>query len=495
MSDTHPGGQEPAPPLSSPDSATHRRDHRPSRFPLAMVLMCLCCLLAGVVAVVYLLPASMKSPPMATVQESATSDPAPRVQPQELPPSPDFAAEATAALATVLELKVTAEAQSVSSWAPETYAKVMADIAKAESLMAAGRYPESTALFQQISADLTNLLDTKEQRFRSLLERGESNLALGDIDGAREQAARGLAIHPENEAAISLARRVQVRDTVLEQYERVEALEQSGNFEEAAGILDEILALDDRFEPAVSAAERISKILAQRAFETSMSALYNSIERNDFNEARESLAQLKQSSADDPLVIQAEKYYTEMSSAAELNERRRQAEQFAAAEQWQDALRVYQDILASNPGAMFAAAGVDSSAKRLELDKALVKAIADPSRMQNREVRERARELLRIAENSLPGGPRLQSQVETLAKLVEWAGTEISVTLESDNLTDVTIYHVGHLGRFIERTVSLVPGTYTIVGSRAGYRDTRQTVEIGTEASSTRLTITCSEPI
>ena len=116
-------------------------------------------------------------------------------------------------------------------------------------------------------------------------------------------------------------------------------------------------------------------------------------------------------------------------------------------------------------------------------------------RMQDPAVRKRAEELLGIAVRTLPGGPRLQSQVEALQELLDWAGKEINLTLESDNQTDVTIYHVGNLGRFFSRTVKLVPGTYTIVGSRPGYRDTRKTVKIGSEESITRLTITCSEPI
>jgi tetratricopeptide (TPR) repeat protein len=361
--------------------------------------------------------------------------------------------------------------------------------------MANRRFRDSETLFRQVSTDLTTLLDTKELVYQRLLESGENRLAEGDPDSAGELAERGLAIHPDSDAAASLARRAQARVAVLQQFERAEELEETGDLEQAAEILAEIMALDGTFQPAVSASARISRILEQRAFESRMTSLYNSIERGDFSEAEKSLSLLLQSRANDPLVIQAAQYYAEMSAAAVLGTQRRQAEQFAEAERWREALRVYQDILQENPGAMFAAAGVEKAARRLELDRALVETIAEPSRMQDREVRERAAELLSIAERTSPGGPRLQSQVEALQELVDWASREIDLTLDSDNQTDVTIYHVGNLGRFFSRTVKLVPGTYTILGSRPGYRDTRKTVKIGTKESITRLTITCSEPI
>lgn len=48
------------------------------------------------------------------------------------------------------------------------------------------------------------------------------------------------------------------------------------------------------------------------------------------------------------------------------------------------------------------------------------------------------------------------------------------VQLASDNLTDVQIYRVGRLGSFESRQIELLPGKYTAVGTRAGYRDVRR---------------------
>jgi hypothetical protein len=58
------------------------------------------------------------------------------------------------------------------------------------------------------------------------------------------------------------------------------------------------------------------------------------------------------------------------------------------------------------------------------------------------------------------------------------ADVPVSVALQSDNVTQVTIYRVGQLGTFAERSLDLVPGSYTVVGTRPGYRDVRREINV-----------------
>ena len=67
--------------------------------------------------------------------------------------------------------------------------------------------------------------------------------------------------------------------------------------------------------------------------------------------------------------------------------------------------------------------------------------------------------------------------------------------LESDQLTNVTLYRVGSLGVFASKQVELRPGTYTVIGSRDGYRDVRQTLRCGPAETCRRSDVVCVEPI
>ena len=69
------------------------------------------------------------------------------------------------------------------------------------------------------------------------------------------------------------------------------------------------------------------------------------------------------------------------------------------------------------------------------------------------------------------------------------------VALTSDNVTDVQVYRVGKLGLFESRELELMPGRYTVVGTREGYRDVRKEINLVPGAAPPVVTIRCEEPI
>jgi len=82
-----------------------------------------------------------------------------------------------------------------------------------------------------------------------------------------------------------------------------------------------------------------------------------------------------------------------------------------------------------------------------------------------------------------------------LRELVTLASTPIAVQLKSDQLTQVTLYRVGTLGAFAAKEVELRPGTYTVIGSRDGYRDVRRTFTVRPGGNLAPIDVVCVEPI
>ena len=78
---------------------------------------------------------------------------------------------------------------------------------------------------------------------------------------------------------------------------------------------------------------------------------------------------------------------------------------------------------------------------------------------------------------------------------MELASKPIAVRLESDQLTNVTLYRVGSLGAFAAKELELRPGTYTVIGSRDGYRDVRQTFTVRPGRDLPPISVVCFEPI
>jgi hypothetical protein len=75
------------------------------------------------------------------------------------------------------------------------------------------------------------------------------------------------------------------------------------------------------------------------------------------------------------------------------------------------------------------------------------------------------------------------------------ARTPVAVVIESDGLTELTLSRVGPLGALTRRSVDLVPGTYTLTGSRAGYRDVRRQFSVTPGSAPPTVALRCQEAL
>lgn len=281
---------------------------------------------------------------------------------------------------------------------------------------------------------------------------------------------------------------------LTELYRQAEAAERSGALAQARAILEQILQIAPDYEPAEAALTRLKAQVEEEAFNRQMTIFYKSLASRDSSGAQLALKALKEIDESHSQIKQAEKLLAELKETLLIDSLGTKAESYAKDEKWLEALATYREILALAPDLLLAANGRDIAARRLELDTKLEDLLQNPKRLQDEEIRQTGTELLDYASQIEHRTPRLASQISQLQALVDEMNTEVRLTIESDNQTNITIYHVGNLGRFFSRNLNLTPGTYTVVGSRIGYRDIRRVIEIKTSGDKL-LTIICSEPI
>ncbi|MFH2218864.1 MAG: tetratricopeptide repeat protein [Pseudomonadota bacterium] len=200
--------------------------------------------------------------------------------------------------------------------------------------------------------------------------------------------------------------------------------------------------------------------------------------RPDSREAREALAQVDQA-------IQLEKIEI-------LKQKAMRAEQ---AEDWEQALESYLAVLEIDPDIRFAVNGRERSLERIRVARRVAFFLTTPDALESDPQLQNALLLIDEAEKLQPKGPRLKARTDELKTLVTAARTPAKVTIESDNLTDVVVYKVGRLGRFSSYELSLRPGTYTLAGSRNGYRDVRETIVVKPGQESMRVTVMCTDKV
>ena len=171
----------------------------------------------------------------------------------------------------------------------------------------------------------------------------------------------------------------------------------------------------------------------------------------------------------------------------------RRARELERSEEWREAEKMYTAVLEIDPESAVALAGQRTTDARANLDEKLEFHLANPGRMSTPAVFDDASACLEEALETVPSGPRIESQMARLEAALKRASTPVPVVLESDDMTDVVVYRVGRLGTFTRRELALKPGAYPVVGSRPGYRDVRLQLVVTPGSQTKPLVVRCAE--
>jgi len=173
----------------------------------------------------------------------------------------------------------------------------------------------------------------------------------------------------------------------------------------------------------------------------------------------------------------------------------RRARDLEQNEAWHEAEKMYSAVLAIDPESAQALDGRKRTKTRADLDENLEFHLANPGRLSTATIFDDATSALEEALETVPSGPRLERQIARLDAVMKRASTPVAVVLESDASTEVMVYRVGRLGTFTRRELSLKPGTYTVVGSRSGYRDVRLQLIVTPGTRPKTLVVRCTESL
>lgn len=235
--------------------------------------------------------------------------------------------------------------------------------------------------------------------------------------------------------------------------------------------------------------------LAEQQFDKQMTRGLGQLERSDWPGAEQSFnAALKLRPADRSAAdgLARAKEGGQRDALARLQ---REAQGFESAERWKEALAAYQRAAAIDPAVDFARQGAARSERMIRLHARIDGYLANPERLYSPRVREEVQQFLAALDREAAAGPRIAQERQRLEAALKRATTKVTVRLASDNATEVTLQRVGPLGRFQDREVALTPGTYTLVGSRPGYKDVRVEMTVDPDAPAQRVFVACEERV
>ncbi|MCU0258627.1 MAG: protein kinase [Solirubrobacteraceae bacterium] len=387
------------------------------------------------------------------------------------------------------------EARSAGVWGGEPFARGKRLLADADA--AAGRrdYAAALATLRAADADFATTEKLATPMLREALAAGAAGLEAGDAAAARGGFERALQIDAANAVAKRGLERVATIGEVHALLAEARALEERGDAAAAEAAWRKALALDRDTRAAAEGIARLRARAGGEAFATAMSQGFDALARRDFGAARgafERAGKIRPGSPEvDDALAQVERGLAGSSLASHVEAAQRAERE----ERWADALGEYRKALAVDPNLLAAQQGVERAEPRAQLDAELRTYAERPERLYSPDVRGAARVAVARARSVPQPGPVLSRQIAAVDSLIVAAETPQRVALTSDNLTDVTLYRVGRLGTFERKEVELLPGRYTVVGQRPGFRDVRREISLLPGREAPTVSIRCEEPI
>jgi len=486
---TPPDSNRLQPPLQPPGTGTGgpRDDPRTGRGVwLALTILALLGL-----GVVFVLP-----------QRVAEKVPSPASAPASAPPVAQPAGDqdnarrqAEQTLQQYLRLQAEVRLIRGDEWATAAWDAAARQAAQGDRLFGERRFAEAGEAYAQALAGLEALKASRSSRLQQALDAGRQALDKNDSVVAQRDFEQALLIEPDNQAATAGLARARVRDRVLELTASAGTAEQAREFETARAAYQAALKLDPAFSPAQSGLTHIEDILDSRAFKTAMSEALAAIDARRFDAAAQALDKAAAVDPQATAVADARERLRVARREAAIAALRQSATGRARAEDWQGAIQRYEKVLQIDARAGFAREGLARARQRARLNGQFDHYLDDPARLYADVPLANAERLLHDVPTAPANEPKLAAKIEKLKSLVLAARQPLPVRLHSDGETEVLIYHVGRLGRFVDRLEELRPGTYTAVGSRPGYRDVRRVFTLRPGTPAPVIDIRCEEPV
>ena len=384
---------------------------------------------------------------------------------------------------------------AASEWGGRSYQEMIAQGQQADDRFMEKQYVPAAGLYKQAADLAAELFDRTVDAFKRLVADGNKAIDAGDGPLARRNFALALKIEPADPRAQHGLQRAETIETVMQLMASGSRHEAQSAFVLAREQYAKALEIDPDSEKAREALQHIDGRITERKFQELMSAGLTAFHRNDYQLARTRLLQARGLQPKNREVIEALMQVDQAIRLSEIERLRQTAAAAEDAENWQKALESYLAVLKIDKNLQFAVHGREHALKQIKLAKRVGFFLDSPQVLESGSQLENAINLLNELSLNKPPGAKLAGRISELKNLVEIARTPVEIVIESDNLTQIAIYRIGRLGRFIMRELELRPGTYTVVGTRDGYQDVRRQIVVKSGRQPLHITVKCKVAI
>ena len=393
------------------------------------------------------------------------------------------------------ELEPALDAASAGEWAAEQYAKTMRYKDEALAAFAAGKYVSALGLLQIATDVAKEILADSERQFQNDLAAAIAAFNREDQVSAKALIESALLFKPEAPTALAYQVRIGLLPEVLPLLKRAEQARRENDPEVELAQLKEIIRLDPARQELAARHQALTVQIREHRFTDYINQGMQAVRRDDLTVAQKFSQQAKKIDPKRPELVLLRQNIDQLDQQLAKQNYLRQAQQAVAQDNWVQAYHFYQQAKVLDSADAVAVDGEKLAGQMIKAHEQLSFYLAQPQRLASSNIAVAARASLKETETLNRQSPGLEQKSRKLIALLDGYRGSVSVTILSDNKTNISVRRVGQIGKTLKKIISLKPGSYRFEGKRKGYRSKLIEVQVRPDSQSQVVTLVCDEPI
>lgn len=382
----------------------------------------------------------------------------------------------------------------LASWKPQAMTEARDKKQNSIAEFATAKYQSALGLLDQSKQQVLDAAKQWHDDFDEAL--GSATQALHNEQPNQAQLALNKAkqIKPSAEQVAALQQQLDVYPIVAKLQKEYKVAVTENNLDKQIAVLQEILNLDGTQEDARSLLNKALFRLKNDQFQQHIKTGLAQLEQGDFASADASynLANTLFPNRAELQVLakKLDKQEQELSLATVHN----QLSALQLEDNWSAILDMTHQAEPYFPSDALILRYQQQATSILGLRDEVSDYVARPHRLADDNIQNNAKQLIRKAIPYLSQSPSLANDIKVISEHIDQHNAKYPLVITSDGKTHIEVHGTGVVGKTKNKTIQLTVGTYTLEGSRKGYRNKQVTIRV--EASQNNsIKLVCNERI
>lgn len=377
--------------------------------------------------------------------------------------------------------------------APGTLEAAVDGAANGRAMLNDGNFTGAKKVFDEAQAQLKKAEVALADFVRENLLNGQKALTKGDKEGAKKAFSAALEKAPGNDVAMNGMKRAENIDRVFALLQQGEKLEKSAQYAAAAESYQKAFALDAQSAEAQQGQARAERLEKETKFAAAQAAANDAFKRREWNKVITEVENALKIYPKKPEMTALLKSAKENAHQDAVKNSLAKAYAYENNHQWNESRVAYEETMKLEPENADAKDGYLRSGTVIRALMQYDKLIDAAEQLANKAEFVAARNRFNDAMNSKPSYLQPTDRVLQLQALIRLQSQPVEVTFKSDGKTYVSIVGFKSPAPFESQTFKIMPGDYTVKGSRRGYKDVNMMLQVRNGQTPPVVTVSCNE--